>query len=575
MKKSAKWAVILCAAVMGMSLAACGKNDKPSGSEGVAGSSTSSAQSDSTADIKKEDGPLTKYDPPIEFSTVISLTDAMQNYIGAKDDVMTNNNWIKGYEEDLGIKVNYKWSVPASQYDQKLNAQIASDDLPDIMQVSATQLKSLVDAGMVYDMTQIFEEYQSTFTKDMMDADGGVALSQSTFDGKLMALPNVGGNKDSASMLWIRQDWLDKLGLKAPATIDELAALAKAFTENDPDGNGKADTYGIAMSNTIYTGGNSDMTGFFEGFGMNPTAWIEGKNGKAEFGLIQPQMKQGLSFLADMYKNGYMDKEFLTKDGSKVAEDIVAGKVGMLYGQHWLAFWPLQDGINQNQKADWIPYPVPSLGGQPAKVTIGSSTGTFHAVNVDCEHPEAAVKLLNYFYEKDCALSENADTEKFHITSNQAAEHPEAAFDWAIVKSFYPLQNLFIHNGVVKYLKGDDSVLENSWVKDNAIQCEKYEEDPNTNSVYWSSYRWSGPASAFTVIDYYDKNNLMTQNLYIMSDTDSMVQYNTTLDQLALETFTKIIMGTASIDEFDNFVSQWMNLGGDQITEEVNTAFGR
>jgi putative aldouronate transport system substrate-binding protein len=127
----------------------------------------------------------------------------------------------------------------------------------------------------------------------------------------------------------------------------------------------------------------------------------------------------------------------------------------------------------------------------------------------------------------------------------------------------------------VKYLEGDDSVLENSWVKDNAIQCEKYEEDPNTNSVYWSSYRWSGPASAFTVIDYYDKNNLMTQNLYIMSDTDSMVQYNTTLDQLALETFTKVIMGTASIDEFDNFVSQWKNLGGDQITEEVNTAIGR
>jgi putative aldouronate transport system substrate-binding protein len=567
MKKSKKWVAALCMTFMVLSLVACGKNNVPSSSE--------SSQSDSPTTNEKEEGPLTKYDPAIELSTVMSLTDAMQNYIGAKEDVLTNNNWINGYEEDLGIKVNYMWSVPATQYDQKLNTQIASDDLPDIMQVSAMQLKTLVDAGMVYDMTQIFEEYQSPFTKEMMDADGGVALSQATFNGKLMALPNVGGNIDPASMLWIRQDWLDKLALKAPTTIDELVALAKAFTENDPDGNGKADTYGIAMTNTIYTGGNSDMTGFFEGIGVNPTAWIEGENGKAEYGLIQPQIKQGLSIIADMYKAGYMDKEFITKDGSKVAEDIVAGKVGILYGQHWLPFWPLQDGINLNKNADWIAYAIPSLDGQPAKVTIGSSTNTFYAVNVDCEHPEAAVKLFNYFYDKDCALSENADTENFHITSNQAIDHPEAAFDWAIVKSFYPLQNLFIHNGVVKYLEGDDSVLENSWVKDNAIQCEKYEEDPIANSSYWSSYRWSGPASGFTVIDYYDKNNLMSQNLYIMADTDSMVQYNTTLNQLALETFTKIIMGTAPIDEFDNFVSQWKTLGGDQITEEVNTAIGR
>jgi putative aldouronate transport system substrate-binding protein len=575
MKRFVKWVAILCAVVMGLSLVACGKNDSPTGSEqSKSDTSTTQSEGTSTAEIK-EDGPLTKYDPPIEFSTVMSLTDAMQNYIGVKEDVLTNNNWINGYEKDLGIKVNYKWSVPSTQYDQKLNAQIASDDLPDIMQVSATQLKSLVDAGMVYDMTQVFNDYQSPFTREMMAADGGVALSQATFNDKLMALPNVGGNKDSASMLWIRQDWLDKLGLKAPTTTDELVALAKAFTENDPDGNGKADTFGIAMNNAIYTGGNSDMTGFFEGLGVNPTAWIEGKDGKAEFGLIQPQIKQGLSILAGMYKDGYMDKEFLTKDGSKVAEDIVAGKVGMLYGQHWLAFWPLQDSINQNKNADWIPYPIPSIDGQPAKVTIGSSAGTFYAVNVNCKHPEAAVKLLNYFYEKDCALSEGADTQNFHITSNQATEHPEAAFDWAVVKSFYPLQNLFIHDGVVKYLDGDDSVLENSWVKDNAIQCEKYEEDPVENAVYWSSYRWSGPKSAFTIIDYYDTNKLMLQNLYIMSDTDSMVQYNTTLDQLALETFTKIIMGTASIDEFDNFVSQWKNLGGDKITEEVNTAIGR
>ena len=566
MRNQEKWVALFCAVIMLIYLPACGSG-KPS--------EDADTQTENTAAVNASFDPMAKYEPAIDFTTVVSLSDAMQNYIGAKSDVLENNNWINGYKNDLGINIKYLWSVPQVQYEQKLNAQIAANDLPDIMSVTAVQLKTLVDSEMVYDMTKVFADYATPFTKKMMEDDNNVAITQCTFDGKLMALPNVNGNKDGVNMLWIRQDWLDKTGREAPKNVDELVELARIFTEEDPDQNQKDDTYGIAVNNTIYTGGLNDLTGFFECFGTNPGGWVEGQNGKAESGLIQPQIKQGLSVLAEMYKNGLLDKEFSTKDNSKVSEDLVAGRVGMFFGQHWVAFWPLLDSHNFNKEADWIAYPIPSVDGTPAKSMIHGSAGGFYAVNADCKYPEAAVKLLNYYYLKDCALSEGADTANFHITSSQAMQHPEAAYDWAIVKSFYPMQNLYIHKGVLKYFEGDKSVLENTWVKDNALQCETYEKDPSNNANFWSTYRWSGPQSAFSVVDYYDTDGLMLQDLYIMGSTDSMVQYNTTLNQLALESFTKIIMGSAPIDEFDNFVSQWKSLGGDKITEEVNAVIGR
>lgn len=569
---------VLSAAALLLSLAACATPAPATtapANESAAPAETTAPAGEATDAPQTDFDPMAKYDPPIEFTTVVSLNDAMQNYIGVKADVLTNNNWINGYKEDLGINVAYLWSVPGTQYEQKLNGQIAANDLPDLMNVSATQLKTLVDAGMVYDMTEVFAKYITPFSQEMMEADNNVALSQATYGGKLMALPSVNGNKDGVNMLWIRKDWLDNLKLQAPKTVDELVALAKAFTENDPDGNGKADTYGIAMNNTIYSGGLNDMTGLFESFGANPSGWVEGADGKAAFGLIQPQIKQGLAVLADLYKAGYMDKEFNTKDNSKVSEDLVAGKVGMFFGQHWVPFWPLQDGHNLNAAADWMAFPIPSADGKPAKSMVHGSAGSFYAVNVDTQYPEAAVKLFNYNYMRDCALSPDFDR-NFHIPGTEVMEKPEGAFEWSVLRTFYPMQNLFIHRGVEKYLAGDKTQLENSWINDNALSSEKYMADPAANGTQWSSYRWAGPdGSAFSVVDYYDTNGLMLQDLYIMGSTDGMVQYNTTLNQLALETFTKIVMGQTPVDEFDSFVTQWKSLGGDEITEEVNAAIGR
>ena len=531
------------------------------------GKDLETSQPDKQVEVSTD--PMVKYEPPITVTTVKSLDDAMQQMQGVKEDVLTNNNWINSYKEELGINVEYEWTVPGSQYEQKINTQIAANDLPDFFPVTANQMKLLVDSGMVADLSQTFADNATEFTQQMMEDDNHVAISQATYGNKLMALPQVNGNRDGASMMWIRQDWLDNLGKEAPKTMDELMKLAAAFTNEDPDKNGVNDTYGIALNKDVITGGLNDATGIFEGFGAYVNGWLKNQDGKLVFGLVQPEIKDGLEALSTMYENGYLDKEFSAKDNSKASEDIIGGKAGITFGQHWIAFWPLQDAINANPDADWVAYSIPSATSSPAKVMVHGSTGSFYAVNVNAKNPEAIVKLYNYFYQKDCALSPDYDS-KYHVTSTLMMERPDEAFQWSAITSMYPMQNLFIHRGVKEYFDGDKSVLENAWISDNALQCEQYVEDPVANQSLWASYRWSGPESAFTVVDYYDTNSLMLQNEYIMGNTDSMMQYNTTLNQLTLETFTKIIMGSSPIDEFDTFVEQWYNLGGEAITEEVS-----
>ncbi|MBW7452661.1 extracellular solute-binding protein [Paenibacillus sepulcri] len=551
-------------------LTACGDN-ATTNKESDDSPQASNTSNDNTGEAAVSNAEDAKgiYSPPITVTSVMGLSDQVQKAVAIKPDVASDNIWTRGYEKELGIKVNYLWTVPGAQMEQKMNVAISANDLPDIIPANSRQFKMLVDTGVAMDITKLFDQYASDFTKEMMEADKQIGLNQATVEGKLMGLPQLNGAIDAASMIWIRTDWLKNLGLEPPKTMDDVMKIAEAFTKNDPDQNGVNDTYGLGLVKDLM-GGFAGLDGFFEGYHGYINGWIDDGTGNLVFGGIQPQIKSALAKVAELYKNGYIDKEFSVKDTAKVAESVTAGKVGMQFGQHFNPFYPLQDAKNKDPKADWQAFPVVSADSEPAKPMINGSAGTFYVVNKNMKNPEAAIKLYNYFYAKDPAISPEFDP-AYHGKNGELEKAPDQSFQLATMSTFYPQQNLFIHQSVNKYFKEkDQSVLENYWVKDNVEQIEKYKAGDNK---LWSAYAWAGPDnSAFNVIDYYDKNNLFLQNGYIKTDTDSTTQKGATLKQMRDETFTKIIMGTAPVDEFDAYVMKWKKLGGDDITKEVNAA---
>jgi len=500
--------------------------------------------------------PNAKYDPPIEVTTV-RYTDSSFRF--PEGDSIDSNVWTRAYESELGIKVKNLWVVNGEQYNQKVNLSIASKELPDMFMVDAKQFRELAEAGQLEDLTTVVEQYGSELTKEMIER-GANAKSAATYDGKLLAIPPAEDYYGGAPLLWVRTDWLEKLKLPEPKTMDDLLKISEAFTNGDPDGDGQKNTYGLAASKDLI-GGYPDLSGFMNGYHAYMNIWIKDESGQLVNGSVQPEMKTALGKLQEMYKAGQIDKEFGVKDGGKAAELQAAGKVGMNFGAMWNPLWPLQDSANNDPNAEWGAYPIPSADGTPASAQSKVDFNSFWVVKKGAAHPEAIVKLFNLYNEK--IVSENADPANFH-----SADGFEF-FKYALMSNGFgtPQGLLSVHKNVVAALESKDP---SGLIPEEKSYYDNIELFLGGDRKQWGTNKVFGENGSWAVIGAnYADQGLLKKSEFYGAPTEGMTEKQAILDKLVLETFTKIILG-APIDSFDSFVSDWHKLGGEQITKEVN-----
>lgn len=532
----------------------------------LAGCSTNKNAADQTVKQGEEsvavenDGPMGKYADTVTLSAVRFQSDGMEF---AEGESIDNNVWSRAYEDVLNIRLDYLWTTPQSQYAQKLNASIVTE-VPDLMWVDAGQMKRMVEDGMLADLTEVYDTYKANFTDKVLHDDGGSAMESATFDGKLYGLPHIQSGYGSTEVLWIRTDWLEKLGLEAPETMDDVLAIARAFANDDPDGNGVKDTYGLAVNKGLVAKNNlpyAVLDGFFNGYHAYPTIWIKDDSGKLVYGGVQPEMKEALKQLQALYKDGAIDMEFGVKDAPKVSEDVNSGKAGMLYGYFWNcgSGW-LQDGVVSNPDAKWQPFAIVSSDDAPAKVMAPFATTYYTVVSKDCKNPEAAIKMYNLVLEKN--FGETAEPSVYNVNKDNVA-----VFNYAYTYGEPPMKNLDAQKKVTAALESKDTSQMNPEEKGYYDNCVNY-LDGDMNS--WGNYMMYGPDSGLAVINNYVALDQVLVDQYYGAPTDGMAEKNATLEKLQLETFTKIITGNADISEFDAFVENWEKLGGQTITEEVN-----
>jgi putative aldouronate transport system substrate-binding protein len=511
--------------------------------------------------------PLGKYDPSINISFVRGIDDDLAANILPKTpgETIEDNRWLKLYKDELGINIKYNWTVKGSYtsdaYMQKINVTLASGDLPDVTIVNATQLKQLVDAGLVEDMTKYFNDYAAPLTKEVYANEGPGVLDSATFDGKLMAVPNVDASIESAQFLWIRADWLKKLNLQPPKTMDDLLKIAEAFTKMDPDGNGKNDTYGLAATKDLYSGAMG-LNGFFNGYHAYPNFWKEIEPGKLAYGSIQPEMKTALKKLADMYKAGQIDKEFGVKDGAKVSESIAAGKIGIDFGEQWNPMYPLISNYNNDRNADWTGYPVVSVDSNAVKVPLKFRTSLYLAVKKGYKNPEAVVKLINMHLEKNWGKTN--DFGKYYMPAENGNV---GVWKFSPVTPAPTQKNLNAFLEIEKARNAKDMSILKGEAKVIQSNIDAYQSGDKSQ---WGWEKIYGVNGVYNVLKQYKANNQLMIDKFVGAPTKTMVERKATLDKMEKEVFVKIIMGESSADEFDKFVSDWNKLGGEAITKEVN-----
>ena len=241
-------------------------------------------QKNTVPDVPLEDAdPFGKYETPITITSVRDLPNPSVVKYPDGDDI-TNNVWIRTISEELGINVEYLWTVDSSQLATRINAMImgGAESLPDFFMATAAQYQELKEADLLYDLSEVYEAYASDYVKEVMAMGGENLMSTVTHDGKMTAIPTV-ASKEFGPMLWIRTDWLKNLGLDEPENLDDVLEIAEAFALNDPDGNGQDDTWGIAVNGDT-TGSLYWHLGFFNSMGSYPTIWVEDGNGGMVYG---------------------------------------------------------------------------------------------------------------------------------------------------------------------------------------------------------------------------------------------------------------------------------------------------
>lgn len=511
--------------------------------------------------------PLGMYDPPITITTIRGIEPSRTFMPGETWD---NNLWTLAFEEKLGIKFEYLWTCPSSDFAQKVNVAIASDELPELLHINYDQFYRLAAAGKLADITTVFDDYAgASLKKNMTEIANGVGLEMDKYQGKLFGIGNPPGYSLDGHMLWYRNDWLANVGKTAPKTWDEVIDLMYAFAKNDPNKNGTP-TVGLGLSKSLWNSGNG-AEGFFAAYGAYPTIWV--KNGdKLEYGAIQPQCKDALLKLQQLYKDGVIDAEFSIKgDWDNYPDELVQDKIGLEFGPFWFGDWKVGDIMaNHPNTATWTSTEIPAAAGGIAKRAVVGKQNMVLCMRADTKYPEAMIKLLNL---GNALMTDEGTAEgKYHDQTNEGE----------VVNNFFHFNDFIGDVGgnpdwnyecaikVIDALKtGDASKLnpEQKSYYDGAVAY----NNGSDMKMYRRIATFGPGGSTVTWYESFKAGNVMA-NEYYGPNTDTMNAKLGNLESKRTETFIKIIMGE-SIDEFDKWVEYFNAQGGKEITDEANAWF--
>lgn len=300
-----------------------------------------------------------------------------------------DNLWIDLFKINFGVEPIVEWYAAAGDaYNQKVSMCIASDDIPDYMEVNVNQWRMLAKSGMLADLTDYYEHNISAAKRKKFADIDDKPLKVVTYKGQITGYPSINPGADSGSLVWLRTDWLENLGLEEPKSYEDLTAILDAFVNKDPDGNEQNDTVGLIIAPDEYksTGANTGNTGeMFLRYGAGVGMWIRDESGEVSYGSISRNAVPCLEQLNAWYKAGLIHQDWVSL-GDNLRQDISAGRCGAFFGPWWES-WNLADSVVNDPKAVWKSY---GFAADDGKFYVGMTdpAASIAVISADAEDPE-------------------------------------------------------------------------------------------------------------------------------------------------------------------------------------------
>lgn len=510
--------------------------------------------------------PYGKY-PELVTYTLGKLTGSNNSNM-PEGDTYEDNAYTRFLRDFLNIQNKDVFEEADEQYDSSVSMAIQSGNIPDIMIVSdIDDVNMLVEYDMIEDLTQAYNNCMSERIKEIYAGYGDSINDLITFDGKIMAIPETNID-DGPNLIWLRKDWMDKLGLAAPKNLSDVEYIIKQFIEKDPGENGPGNTVGLVCDPSLCgeCGYSSEylLDIVFAAYGAFPKQWIEDKDGKAVYGSIQPEAKNALAHINEMYETGILDNNFLLRTSSNIIELVVKGRCGSFFGPWWAPNNPLMEAVSTDPEADWQPYLIETDDDGSTSYHSHQPSYKYVVVRKGYEHPEVACKIVSVLFdyvryeEKD-----NDNFKKYYQNNVDPTARPLAInVDYSDALSICYSEIIDVLNGTKD--ESELPILEKSYYE----SCKSYLDDPdNATAEQWAAYM-----SRIKACEIISNASLREVPSLFFSETSTMQSDWWKLEELENKTYLRIVTGELPVDEFDNFVSKWNENGGSLITREVRDA---
>ena len=455
-----------------------------------------------------------------------------------------DNPYINFIRESSGIDLEFMRPEYSTYYD-KLNLIMSSKNMPDLIQGRFEDLYKYAKEGLLVPLDDLLAKYG----KDILENMPENAWQHVKVDGKIYGIPSVyfypveGKDSIPNRVLWVRRDWSNNLGIADPVTLPEFTEMLRAFTFDDPDGDGKKDTLGI--SGYIRDGELRGLDPIFGAFGViqHGATWSE-VNGKVVYNPTKPEMKDALAYLNSLYKEGILDPEFYMLNSSQWMERVYQGKIGVWQGSWWE---PEQrtTSIVKNTGVDTmvgglikaVHAPVGPKGFKGNSASLALSEGVYF-ITVDSKDPSVSVKLFNWLFspagrDYDFGI-EGVNFDVIDGVRTRSVTNPPD-----IYRRLY-------HLSYVPWSEGE--------FKRNAL--DEVKQDQDLFKFAWEALKVSADDAVTSAIPYYK--------------SDSLLEYGPELQKMWIEYAIKIIIGEYPLSEWDTFVELWNKNGGEVITREMN-----
>lgn len=512
--------------------------------------------------------PFGAYPETIEY-TLGKMT-SVNNSNMPENDTYTDNAYTRYIKSVINVQNVDAFEANDSQYDTNVSMAISMGSLPDIMVVSSQdEVEQLVGAGLIEDLTESYNNCISDRIRKMYESYGDSLKDMVTYDGKIMALPET-NITDGPNLVWLRKDWMDKLGLSEPHTIDDVVNIVKHFISEDPgnngeDASGKPNTVGLAVDTDV-TGECGYSSEFlldiiFACFGAYPKQWIMNDDGEIVYGSVTDEAKEALSYINSLYNQGVIDNDFLLRTSTNICELIENGLCGSFFGPWWAPNNPLANAVSKNPDADWQPYLIATDSDGTTSYHSQNSCYKYVVVRKGYEHPEIAAKMISVMFDKvrfDCTDSEEFKN-YYQLNVEPTARPLSINVDYNNALSIC-YRNI---DATISGRKNPDSLelLERSFYD----ACSEYIKNANKTSTQWAAYMSRIKACSLIAQD----NIKVVDSLYFKT-TDTMKSHWWRLKAKEKEAYLKIISGEEDISYFDTFVKEWNEQGGQIITSEVS-----